>query len=97
MSDRLEIELPDRMDIASAEQVHVTLEAALEQDQSVELHGARVVRFDTTCVQLLLSFFNEAQKQHLDVAWKQPSSTITEVMTFLGLADSVGLADAAET
>jgi ABC-type transporter Mla MlaB component len=97
MSYRFAIELPDCMDVASSEQVHVALEAALEQDQPVELDGAKVVRFDTAGVQLLMSFFAEAEKHHLDVAWKETSSMISEVMTFMGLAESVGLEEIAET
>lgn len=93
----MEVEFPDRMDIASAEQVHMALEQALEQGQAVELSAAKVVRLDTAGVQLILGFCAEAEKQHLEVTWKEPSDTIVEVMSFMGLAKKVGLEEVAET
>lgn len=96
MSDLVELMLPERMDIASADQVHVSLEAALEGGAPIELNGEKVVRLDTAGVQIMISFFSEAENQHIDVAWKKPSSTICEVFSFLNLASAVGLEDAVE-
>ncbi len=96
MSDRAELVLPDRMDIASAEQLHVTMEAAIEQGNPIELNGEKVVRLDTAGVQLLLSFCAEAEKQHIDVEWKSPSSTLFEVFEFMKLGSAVRLEQVVE-
>ncbi len=86
-----EIDLPDRMDIASAEQLHVTLEAALAAGTAISLKGANVSKIDTTGVQLLLGLFREAEKQHLDVAWCEPSETIVNAVDLFNLKNDVGL------
>ena len=96
MSELTELELPDRMDVASAEQVHVTLEAALEKGLPIELNGEKVSRFDTAGVQLMVSFFAEAAKQHIKVIWKTPSDSIREVSEFLNLNSAIGLEDVVE-
>lgn len=96
MSDSIELVLPDRMDVASAEQVHVSLEGALEQGGPIEINGEQVVRLDTAGVQLMVAFFREAEKQHVEVAWKQVSSTITEVLEFMNVGKAVGLEQGVE-
>ncbi len=96
MSDRVELVLPDRMDVASAEQLHVTLEAALEEGNPIELNGEKVVRLDTAGVQLVVSFIAAAEMQHIDVAWKAPSSTLFEVFEFMKLGNAVGLEQVVE-
>jgi ABC-type transporter Mla MlaB component len=91
MTERVAIDLPDRMDIASAEQLHLTLEAALSDGMPIQLNAARVGKIDTSGVQLLLGLFREASKQHLDVSWNQPSETIQEAINLLNLTAEVGL------
>lgn len=86
-----DIDLPDRMDIASAEQLHVALEAALADGAPISLKGANVSKIDTTGVQLLIGLFREADKQHLDVTWCEPSETILNAMELFNLKNDVGL------
>jgi ABC-type transporter Mla MlaB component len=95
MTERVAIDLPDRMDIASAEQLHLTLEGALSDGQPIQLNGDKVGKIDTSGVQLLLGLFREAGKQHLDVSWNQPSETILEAINFLNLTAEVGLNETA--
>lgn len=91
MSETIEIELPNRMDIASAEKTHLSLESVLEQGSSIALMGANVSKLDTAGVQLLTCFFTAAKSQHVPVEWSGVSGTILETFTFLNLEQSVGL------
>jgi ABC-type transporter Mla MlaB component len=91
VSEAVAVELPERMDIASAETMHMELEQVLEQGCSFELRGAAVQKVDTAGVQLLASFFTEAEKQHLSVSWQAPSEAIVETFSFLKLTAAVGL------
>lgn len=86
-----EINLPDRMDIASAEQLHMTMEAALAEGSAISLKANSVSKIDTTGVQLLLGLFREADKQHLDVNWCEPSETILDAMELFNLQNEVRL------
>jgi ABC-type transporter Mla MlaB component len=91
VSESVAIELPERMDIASAERVHMQLEQALEQGCAIDLIGTAVQKLDTAGVQILTGFFAEAESQHQVVSWQDVSETITETFSFLNLTDAVGL------
>lgn len=91
MSETVAVELPERMDIASAERTHMQLEQVLEQGSSIDLIGAAVQKIDTAGVQILAGFFAEAENLHLVVNWRNVSDTIEETFSFLNLATSVGL------
>ena len=91
VSEAVAVELPERMDIASAESMHMELEQVLQQGNSVELRGAAVQKVDTAGVQLLTSFFAEAENQHLKVSWQETSEAIVETFSFLNLTSAVGL------
>jgi len=91
VSETIEIRLPDRMDIASAEKTHVSFENVLEQGVGIELMGANVSKLDTAGVQLLTCFFAAARSQHLAIGWSGVSDTILETFTFLNLQQCVGL------
>lgn len=93
MTESIALALPDRMDIASAEQLHVSLEAALAEGAAITLIGSAVAKIDTAGMQLLLGFFTESIRLHIDVSWSNPSSTIQEAVTFLNLNEQVCLTD----
>lgn len=90
-AQEFKVELSERLDIASAEALHLSLEDALASGQEVKLMGADVVKLDTAGVQVLSAFCEEANKLHLKVDWIKPSDTISQVFTFLGLTEMVGL------
>lgn len=91
MSESVSIELPERLDIASAERIHMQLEQVLEQGCAIDLIGTAVQKIDTAGVQILTGFFAEAMNQHLVVNWQDVSDSITETFSFLNLTAAVGL------
>ncbi|MCB1644923.1 MAG: STAS domain-containing protein [Pseudomonadales bacterium] len=93
MSDATFIRLPDRLDITSVEDVHKQLEDALVQGKPVVLEGDEVTRLDTAAMQMLASFRNEAEMNHLEMSWKNPSSTIKEVLNLMQFGPQVGFHD----
>jgi ABC-type transporter Mla MlaB component len=91
VSETIEIELPDRMDIASAAKMHLNFENVLEQGSGIELKGANVSKLDTAGVQLLTCFFAAAKSQHVVVEWSGVSGTILDTFRFLNLQQLVDL------
>jgi anti-anti-sigma regulatory factor len=91
--DVMPIILPERFDIAAVEGVHQQLEDAISQGKSVVLQADAVTRLDTAALQLLVAFHLEAQTNHIDVTWQEPSSTISQVFEFMQLGNHVGLGD----
>ncbi|MBV1877510.1 MAG: STAS domain-containing protein [Pseudomonadales bacterium] len=87
------IELPERLDIACVETLHLEMEDAFSSGQSLRLQGARVTKLDTAGLQILEAFFEEARKHHQQVEWLEPSNTIMEVAGFLQLKSQIGLSD----
>lgn len=91
MSDATQINLPERFDIASVEDVHQQMEDALTQGKAVVIEGSAVTRLDTAALQLLVAFHAEAGNTHMEVSWAEPSSTIHQVFDFMQLGEHVGL------
>ena len=92
-AEKCVVELAERLDIAGAEALHLVLEDALAAGHPISLNGSQVVKIDTAGIQVLGAFYEEAKKHHLDVNWVEPSTTVSEVFSFLGLGKSVGLND----
>ena len=90
-AQNFKVDLCERLDISSAEALHLSLEDALASGQEIKLMGADVVKLDTAGIQVLSAFCEEADKLHLKVDWVEPSGTISQIFTFLGLTEKVGL------
>jgi len=93
VAQNFKVELSERLDISSAEALHLSLEDALASGQEIKLMGADVEKIDTAGAQVLSAFYDEASKLHLKVDWIEPSDTILQIFTFLGLTKKVGLDD----
>ena len=90
-ANKFVVELSEKLDIAGAEALHLSLEDALASGQAISLQGAAVYKVDTAGVQVISAFCEEAGKLHLDVEWLDPSETITQVFNFLGLSKNISL------
>ncbi|MFT7687780.1 MAG: anti-anti-sigma regulatory factor [Candidatus Azotimanducaceae bacterium] len=75
------VELSEKLDIASAEELHLTLEDAIASGQAISLQGGSVCKVDTAAVQVLSAFCGEAGKLHIDVEWVDPSDAIRQVFS----------------
>ena len=87
MTESSVFELPERMDIAAAEAVHLEMDNILAAGQPVTVDGNKVVKIDTSGVQLLYAFKSFAEMHHLELSWQAPSECLSEAFSFLGMGD----------
>jgi anti-anti-sigma regulatory factor len=89
------IECSPDLDIATAADFHQRLLGALKTGEPLEIDSQAVRKIHAAVLQLLLSVVIEAQARALPVRWRNPSPALVESARLLGLADRLGLADAA--
>ena len=93
MSNKVEIELPENLTIAKIHAFHETLETAVNDAKSDEfvLLSKNVVRTDTSGIQLLHAFVNEAHERRIKVTWDAPSEPLLTAASILGVKGSLGI------
>ncbi len=91
MTDIVNIELPEHLDIQRVEALHEQLEVALEEGKNINLLGAEVVKLDTSAIQVLVAFKKEIEMHHLELKWVDPSPAVVDVVSFLSLNSEIGM------
>jgi len=80
------------LDIAQAGRLYDELGAALAAGRPVVLDAVRVERADTSTLQLLCSFFREAQARGVRVEWGETSCALRTAASTLNLDALLALA-----
>ncbi|MEK7207197.1 MAG: STAS domain-containing protein [Pseudomonadota bacterium] len=78
--------------IAEARVLHETLGKLLPQQTSIVFHSDRLQRIDAAAMQILAAFCVTARKRGLALAWQEPSASLREAATLLGLESTFGFA-----
>lgn len=84
------VELPARLDIATAAEVKRQLDAALAGPQPLTLDAHAVEHIDAAGLQLLLALLR-ADPPGTGAAWRNPSPVLREAATLLGLSEALRL------
>ena len=75
----------DSLDISSASSLHELLNDAIESGHQVSIDLTAVTKIDTSCIQLLLAFSNEAKKRHLNIDFSQDNHVLIDALRLIGL------------
>lgn len=79
--------LSDALDITTAQQARDNLLQLLHGGDACELNLGGITDFDTAGLQLLLAFQRDAARLEKPCVFTNPSPTIQEVATLLGMSD----------
>lgn len=79
--------LEEILDISSAEELKASFLMALENKMPVRVDARNVDRVDTTALQLMGAFVQDAKAQAQSVQWQQASEALQQSATLLGLQD----------
>lgn len=79
------VELPSRLDIASAGDLRETFLSALRNGAAVEVRAADVKRADAAGLQVLAAFCRDARARGIGVRFITPSLELTEASRLFGL------------
>lgn len=91
MSQQTTYTVADALDIAHAAAIKTDLQALLDVDGDIVLEGAAVERVDAAGLQLLSSFFAHCSSHQRSCSWHQPSPSLCEAASGLGLAQALQL------
>jgi anti-anti-sigma factor len=86
---RVKARLSDSLDIAHVALARDHLSQVLQGGDACELNLAGITDFDTAGIQLLLAFQREAKALGKSCEFLQPSPSVTEVASLLGLDKSL--------
>ena len=75
------------LDISSAAKLHETLIDAIEAGHPVNINLDDTTRIDTSCTQLLFSFYNEAKDKHIEVETSTDNNFFMDTLALTGLSD----------
>lgn len=81
------VDCGEAMTIAQSAELHQKLKAALEDSSSIELKADAVEKVDTAGLQLIIALEHEIEKVSGKLSWKDPSDTLKQAATTLGLAE----------
>ena len=79
------------MDIAIIAKFHRQLVTVLASQQAVVLDASQVERADSSALQVLSAFMQDALAQQQSVRWKAPSDALYRSATLLGLTEILNL------
>ena len=85
------VDLPEKLTIVTVEALHEQLEPLLNEHNEVVLNAELVSRVDTAGLQVLLSFCQALQKQHVAFSWSSPPDVLREGALQLGLFNLMAL------
>lgn len=85
------IDCGEILDIRRAEEFKTGLINALELGKPVLLNSKKIERIDTTGLQILCTFLNDAKAQGINVEWDSPATAIKEAAQLTGLTNSLSL------
>lgn len=85
MSNEINIECGEIVDISAVSDLYQQLNGALEKDGPVTLNAGAIERIDTAALQMFACFVQEVKKRHRDVSWKAPTEALLRSAHFLGM------------
>jgi len=85
------VELPEKLTIVTVEALHEQLEPLLNENNDVVLNAESVARVDTAGLQVLLSFCQTLQKQHVSFSWTSIPDVLRDGALQLGLFELMAL------
>jgi len=91
MSDIVSIDFGETLDISFAAKLHSQLKDNVEIKGAVKFLTSDLIRIDTSCLQVLVSFINHAKENEISVEWEQQSDVVIEAARLTGLTKSLGL------
>ena len=83
-------ELQSVQDISAVADLHEELKKLFKHEKVV-LDVENVERIDTTSLQLLYAFIQEAKVNNVEVAWRSPSEAMTNSARLLGMEEALQL------
>lgn len=75
----------ESLDISTVAELRALLLQALEGKQPVVLEAAEITRIDTSALQVLVAFFQDARAQEIPVRWQAPSEVLRRSASLVGL------------
>lgn len=85
------IDCGEVMDIASMAEFRLQLVEALALKQAVALDASQIERADSSALQVLSAFMQDAHAQQQAVRWKAPSDVLCRSAALLGLVRILNL------
>lgn len=86
----MECLLPESLDITTVLDSATQYNKWLAQKDSLEINASKVNRTDAAGLQLLTSLFFSANKNHIAIELVQPTPTLIDGLTTLGLIEQFG-------
>ena len=81
----------ETIDISNINSFYDDLRSLLGKSKKVKIDAGKLKWIDTSGMQLLCCWFQEAKKKGVDVSWKNTDGTFMKSATLLGLADNLEL------
>jgi anti-anti-sigma factor len=75
----------EALNISNAANLYDQLQKALEKSSAIELDAASVEKVDTAGLQVIVALGRELEKSGGSIVWKNPSDTLMQAATTLGL------------
>jgi len=85
------IDCGEVMDISTMAEFHRQLVAVLASKQAMALDASQVERADSSALQVLSAFIQDAHAQQQAVRWKAPSDALCRSAALLGLTGILNL------
>lgn len=83
-------EIQSVQDISLVAELHEELKKLFKHEKVI-LDVAKVERIDTSSLQLLYAFIQEAKINNVEVAWRSPSEAMTNSANLLGMEEALQL------
>lgn len=87
------INLGEVLDISTVSELKSKLVAVLENRGSVVLEANEIEKADTSALQVLMAFVQDARVQKQNVKWYQPSQALIRSAGFIGLRELLGFVE----
>lgn len=87
------INLGEVLDISTVSELKSKLVAVLENQGSVVLEANEIEKADTSALQVLMAFVQDARVQKQNVKWYQPSQALIRSADFIGLRELLGFVE----
>ena len=87
-------EIQSVQDISVVAELHEELKKLFKYEKVI-LDVAKVERIDTSSLQLLYAFIQEAKINNVEVAWRSPSEAMTNSTNLLGMEEALQLGNVA--
>lgn len=90
-TDSADLVLEDNLHISGLESLHEQLMSCYENKQDICLDASQIQKADAASLQLLVSFYQSAPVQGVNVTWKGCSDAFIEASQQVGLSSLLGI------